>query len=144
MLIEFDFDHLYYPGSDAVMDMQTAQEMVEFLVRANLIFLHRAKALGVKIPLLYDSGVKYERVNEWQAIPGLYRRAIGDCKNLASALIAERRFHWNRPSRANFRWVPNADGTMDFHVLCQEGNSFEDPSLKLGMGQDEVAKFYAP
>lgn len=143
MLIGFNFDHLYYPGSDLVMDMQTAREMVEFLVRVNLIYLTRQRALGRPVKPLYHSGVRYKRVDEWEPIPTLYRRGYGDCKNLVAALIAQRRFELGKQTQAAFRWVENADHTFEFHILCQEDADFDDPSLKLGMDQAEVAKFYA-
>jgi hypothetical protein len=142
MLIPFNLSHVFYPGADMVMNIQTCREMMEFLIRANLIYLTRARNLGHSIPSLYASGVTYRRVEEWEPIPALYARKWGDCKNLAAALIAERRFKGVR-SQPAFRWVENADHSIDYHILEQTGTTFEDPSLKLGMGKDEVAKFYA-
>jgi hypothetical protein len=143
MLIEFEMDHVFYPGSDVVMDLQTAREMVDFLVRVNLVYLTRARALGHRIPRLYESGVRYETVERWAPIPTLYRLRFGDCKNLAAALIAERRFYDQVDAQPAFRWVENADHTIDYHILEQEGTAFKDPSLDLGMNADLVARFYA-
>ncbi len=143
MLIEFDMDHVFFPGSDAVMDLQTARAMVDFLTNVNLIYLTRARDLGHRIPRLYESGVRYDPVIQWAPIPTMYRRGKADCKNLTAALIAERRFYDHVDAIPAFRWVKNADGTIDYHILEQEGAGFEDPSLKLGMNASDVAKFYA-
>ncbi len=143
MLIEFDLDHVFFPGSDAVMDLQTARELVDSLVRMNLIYLTRARDLGYRIPRLYQSGVRYQQVDQWAPIPTLYRRGVGDCKNLTAALVAERRFYDKVDAIPAFRWVENADRTIDYHILEQEGAEFNDPSLKLGMNSEEVARFYA-
>jgi hypothetical protein len=142
MLISYNFNHVFYPGADKVMNQQTLREMIEFLVRVNLIYLTRAREFAIAVPSLYRSGVYYKRAGYWEPIPQLYQRGWGDCKSLASALIAEQRFAgiYSQPAT---RWVENADGTTDYHILVQLGNKFEDPSKRLGMGADEVAKFYA-
>jgi hypothetical protein len=144
MLIDFDTEYfLFYPGSDPVMDLQSAGEFVECLVRLNLIYLTRARQLNARIPRLYQSGVRYRPTDTWEAIPTLYRKRFGDCKNLASALIAELRFYDRIDALPAFRWVENADRTVDYHILVQVGNQYEDPSLKLGMNSADVARFYA-
>lgn len=143
MLIEFDLDHLYFPGSDAVMDLQSARELVQCLVRLNLIYLTRARDLGKRIPRLYDSGVRYGEVNTWEAIPTVYRKRLTDCKNLTPIVIAEKLFYEGVRTQPAFRWVENADGTVDYHILVQNGSEFQDPSLDLGMNQADAAKFYA-
>ncbi len=148
MLINYNFTHVFYPGADKVMNAQTLREMVEMLVRVNLIYLSRAQQLGFAVPSLYRSGVVYKRAGFWEPIPTLYERGWSDCKTLASALIAEHRFQgvYSQPAT---RWVENADGTVDYHILVELPPNrrgqilFEDPSRKLGMGDDEVAKFYA-
>lgn len=143
MLINYNFGHVFYPGADMVMNIQTACEMLELNIRCNLIYLTRARQLRYSVPSLYRSGVVYKRAVYWEAIPDLYKRGNGDCKNLTPALIAEQRFRgiYSQPA---IRWVENADGSIDYHFLAQLGpDRFEDPNLKLGMGKDEVAKFYA-
>lgn len=142
MLIGFDLSHVFYPGSDAVMDLQTALAMVEFLVEANRIVLTRARELGYRIPRLRESGVRYREVDLWAPIPRLYQLQFGDCKNLTAADVAERRFYDRVDAVPNFRWVKNADGTTDYHILTQTGNTFKDTSLELGMNADEAARFY--
>jgi len=143
MLIEFDADHLFFPGSDAVMDLQSAREYVECSVRLNLIYLTRARNLGHRIPRLRKSGVRYAPDDKWRSIPGVYRLGLTDCKNLAPIEIAERRFYDRVDAQPAFRWVENADRTIDYHILVQVGSEFDDPSLALGMNSEDVAKFYA-
>lgn len=142
MVIEFDFDHVFFPSSDAVMDLQTARAMVDFLVNVNTVYLTRARDLGHRIPRLYETGVRYAPVDRWAPIPTLYRLGSGDCKNLAAALIAQRRFYDKIDALPAFRWVENPDHTVDYHILVQEGAAFDDPSLKLGMNAADVARFY--
>ena len=143
MLINFNLSHVFFPGSDAVMDLQTARALQDCLIAQNLIYLTRARSLGIRIPRLYDSGVRYRTVDEWEPIPTLYQTGYGDCKNLAAALVAERRFYDRVDALPAFRWVENADHTIDYHILVQEGATFRDPSLDLGMNGDDVARFYA-
>lgn len=143
MQITYDLDHVFFPGADMVMNIHTLRAMVEMNIQVNLIVLWRARQLGITIPRLYDSGVRYERDSLWRPIPALYRRKRSDCKNLTPAFIAQERARGLYFVPA-FRWVENADGTIDYHILAQLGSQFEDPNRKLGMGENEVAKFYAP
>ena len=142
MQITYDLDHVFYPGADMVMNIHTLRAMVEMNIQINLIVLWRAKQLGIAIPPLYQSGVRYERDTLWRPIPALYRRGKSDCKNLTPAFIAQQRQRGLMFVPA-FRWVENADGSIDYHILAQLGSDFEDPNRKLGMGENEVAKFYA-
>lgn len=144
MVIEYNLDHVFYPGADMVLNTQTLREMNEFLVRVNLVFLNRARQLGLAVPSLYRSGVVYRRQRFWEPIPTLYRNGYGDCKSLAAARIAEQRFN-GLTSFPAVRWADseNNDGSLDWHILVQLGNDFEDPSRRLGMGDNEVARFYA-
>jgi hypothetical protein len=125
------------------MDLQSARIFEDCLVRLNLIYLTRARSLGIRIPRLYESGVVYKTIQTWEPIPTLYQTGYGDCKNLAAALIAERRFYDRVDAVPAFRWVENADHTVDYHILEQEGAEFRDPSLDLGMEAADVARFYA-
>jgi hypothetical protein len=142
MQITYDLDHVFYPGADMVMNIHTLRCMVEMNIQMNLVVLWRARQLNIVIPPLYKSGVRYQRDTLWRPIPALYRRGRSDCKNLTPAYIAEQRMRGLMFVPA-FRWVENADGSIDYHILAQLGSEFEDPNRKLGMGEDEVAKFYA-
>lgn len=83
----------------------------------------------------------YARTQVWEPIPALYKRGYGDCKSLTAALIAQYRLA-GKKARPVFRFVPRPDGGTDYHILVQTERGFEDPSKVLGMGKNEVAKFY--
>ncbi len=143
MLIEYDLDHVFFPGSDAVMDLQTARAFTDNSIRLNLIVLTRARDLGKRIPRLRESGVRYAPDQYWSSILGTYNIKLTDCKNLTPIDIAERLFYDGVQAQPAFRWYKNADGTVDYHILTQIGNQFVDTSLELGMNAEEAAKFYA-
>lgn len=145
MLISFNFPHVFHPGSDKLLNARTLRTMMDFMVSVNRIFLEESKRLGYATRPLYRSGVVYDRTVCWEPIPALYSRGHGDCKSLSAAWIAQAQFFRNIPSRPVFRFVDNDDGSIDYHILVELPNgSFEDPSKVLGMGEDEVAKFYGP
>lgn len=142
MLIKYNLPHVYYPGADKVLNGTTLRVLVDTLVRLNLAYLASEKSHGRTVPLLYQSGVYYDRTLWWEPIPALYQRGYGDCKSLSAALIAERWFNQRQKTIPTFRWVENVDGSVDYHILVQVGNGFEDPSKVLGMGADENRRFY--
>lgn len=100
-------------------------------------------------PPLYRSGVRYDNARagkpEWQDIPTTIKRGKGDCKDLACWLVAEDWTHGvrSRPYiRYRTRQFRGDDGQMHdfslYHVLVERpGGVLEDPSARLGMGQDE-------
>jgi hypothetical protein len=113
--------------------------LLDCLIDLNLSYLK----FGGKsiIPKLYDSPVYYKRTQIWDTIPGLYQRGYGDCKSLTAALIAQYTKQGIECTPA-FRFVPRRDssGSLDFHILVQTAEGFEDPSKVKGMGKDEVAR----
>ena len=144
MLIRYNLSHVFYPGSDKVLNSLTLRILMDALVKMNRVYLVECKRHGHAVPLLYQSGVVYDRTNWWEPIHALYGRGFGDCKSLTGAWIAQQSL-LGVQSRPTFRWVENEDGTVDYHILVQLANGrFEDPSKVLGMGKDEVAKFYGP
>lgn len=143
MLIRYSVPHVFYPGSDKVDNAAALRILVDTLVRLNLAYLHGERRRKNTVPLLYESGVYYDRTLWWETIPALYNRGFGDCKSLSAALIAEKWFHKKEKAVPTFRWVENLDGSVDYHILVQVGNAFEDPSKVLGMGQDENRRFMA-
>jgi hypothetical protein len=47
-----------------------------------------------------------------------------------------------RKAEAVFRWNPRkGSNAMDFHILVQTPEGWEDPSARLGMGKVEVARY---
>ena len=141
MLIRFNVPHVFYPGSDKTENALVLRALVDNLVKLNLIYLACEKRRGGTVPPLYRSGVIYDRTLWWEPIPALYQRRYGDCKSLSAALIAEKRMQGIK-AVPTFRWVQNLDGSVDYHILVQVGNEFEDPSKVLGMGANENRRFY--
>jgi hypothetical protein len=73
-------------------------------------------------------------------IPGLYRRGKGDCNELVPVRVAEL---WRAGIAASpylVKGEPNSHGGVSYHavVLWPDG-SMEDPSLILGMGNNDRA-----
>lgn len=126
------------------MNARTLKVLIRNLIELNLIYLDEAPRLGHAVPPLYASGVVYDRTSWWEPIPALYSRGFGDCKSLTAAWIAQQRKRGVQCTDVH-RWVENADGGTDYHILVYLGGStFEDPSKRLGMGDVEVAKFFGP
>lgn len=142
MLIRYNLSHVFYPGSDKAENAGVLRVLVDALVRMNLVHLQTEKRKGNTVPLLYKSGVYYDRTLWWEPIPALYQRGYGDCKSLSAALIAEKQFYDGVTCIPTFRWVENLDGSVDYHILVQVGNGFEDPSKVLGMGAQENRRFH--
>ena len=142
MLIRYNVPQVFYPGSDKTENAMVLRVLVDTLVRMNLVHLRCEKRRGRTVPLLYKSGVYYDRTLWWEPIPALYGRGFGDCKSLSAALIAEKQFYDGVIAIPTFRWVENLDGSVDYHILVQVGSEFEDPSKVLGMGADENRRFY--
>jgi hypothetical protein len=138
MEITFNLPFVFSPFSTKADNARSLRSLLEMLVQQNLIFLQGHP----KTPALYRAGVVYGRTQIWDSIPALYRRGYGDCKSLTAALVAEYRFH-KIAAVPVFRWQsrPNGDGNRDFHILVQTDRGFEDPSRRLGMGADEVARY---
>lgn len=136
MQITFNLPHVFNPSASPVDNAYALRALLDCLINLNLAHLRFHAAPG-----LYQSGVVYDRTNWWEPIPALYQRGFGDCKSLATALIAQ-----YRRARIScdpvFRWISNADGSTDFHILVQTYSGFEDPSKVLGMGADENARFH--
>lgn len=133
MRICLDLPHVFFPGSDSEDNAYALKALLDCLININRAFL-RSHSGTVKS--LYRSGVVYGRTEIWDSIPALYKRGYGDCKSLTAALVAEYQ-EQGTICKPVFRWKPRSNGVKDFHILVQIGNVFEDPSKRLGMGQDE-------
>ncbi len=148
MLISYSMIHVFYPGSNKLLNARTLRASMDYMVNVNRIFLEecsRSGAVPLKYRDLYKSGVVYDRTVPWEPIPALVQRGYGDCKSLAAAWISQVHFFKRQACRPVFRFVDNADGSVDYHILVELANgTFEDPSKALGMGVNEVAKFYGP
>ncbi len=137
-LVVWTLPHVFYPGADPDENAYALRCLLDCLTALNVSYLtYGAKRI---IPPLYDSGVYYERTVIWDTIPGLYRRGYGDCKSLTAALLAQYTKQGIECAPVfRFRERPDRSGALDFHILVQTENGFEDPSKVLGMGANEVA-----
>jgi hypothetical protein len=134
----FNFEHVFNSNSKDVENSVVLRSLLDCLVGINLNYLARHK-----VKPLYQSGVRYGRTKVWEPIPELYARGYGDCKSLATALIAEYQ-KMGVDCRPVFRWYKNRLDGRDFHILVMvpgrngyDKKLFEDPSRKLGMGRIE-------
>ncbi len=135
MEISFNMPHVFFPGAPTVENAAALRILLDCLINLDRAYLRTHAA-----PSLYQSGVRYGRTRLWEPIPALYARRYGDCKSLSAALIAEYR-EAGEEAVPVFRWIRNANGGTDFHILVQSARGFEDPSKRLGMGTNENAHF---
>lgn len=135
--VVWDLPHVFSLTSTADQNAYALRCLLDCLIDINSSYLKYD--IGI-IPKLYDSGVRYKRTQIWDTIPALYNRRFGDCKSLTAALVAQYRKE-GIDCAPVFRWQQRQDGTgsLDYHILVQTENGFEDPSKILGMGKDEVA-----
>lgn len=138
MQITLNLPHVFRRGANPVENARTLRRLLEFMVLENMDFM----LANPKTKSLYRSGVTYARTVWWEPIPALYARGSGDCKSLATALVAQYRLVGIEAIPV-FRSVENAGGGTDYHILVQTESGWEDPSKILGMGHHENAKFFA-
>ena len=142
MQIPFSLSNVFCPDSSSQDDAYVLKALLDVLIVANRTYLRTHT-----VPILYRSGVRYARTDDWLSIPDLYARRLGDCKSLACVRVVELRLQ-KIDADFDFRWISRKnDGGKDFHILVKkvdpiQGFMYEDPSRVLGMGKDEVAKFY--
>lgn len=165
MQITFNLPHVFSAVSSKVDNAYALRALLDCQVSLGLGYLRRHA-----VPGLYQSGVVYARTYIWEPLAALYLpnkhrisgsiywkpvglsggKKKGDCKSLAPALIAEL-LHTGYKARPVFRFVPRDDGSgaLDFHILVQTDHpravsGWMDPSKDLGMGKNEVARFFGP
>ncbi len=131
----FELPHAFNSQSSAVDNARNLRILLNTLIELNSAFLK-----GHTVQPLYKAGVTYGRTFEWDTIPALYAKRYGDCKSLSAALIAERRA-LGRMAEPVFRFAQGKTGNLDFHILVQTEQGYEDPSKVLGMTLDENQYF---
>jgi len=99
--------------------------------------INRMQLRDNKLPLLYNSGVRYKREprgeEKWRDAVHVFSEQHGDCEDLSMYRIAELRNsgRWAEPY-IRFRVAP--DGLLIYHVMVFRGKGkLEDPSKILGM-----------
>ncbi len=138
---------------DALGDLAKCA-MMHSLVEA-LAAVDTAYLMNHQLPRLYQSGVRYEvpkgkdthdgSYQAWRDVPGILRTMRGTCMELAAWRLAELRLFEGFP-----RAVPLVTCQTDprigvmFHTKLQDSDTgvIEDPSVILGMGNDEWRPFY--
>jgi hypothetical protein len=150
--ITFNLPHLFAPGIPPRENAEALRVLLDSVIALNMWYLRHHAA-----PPLYRAGVVYARTDDWEPIPALYRKGyhgtnkpgsthpakfgiFGDCKSLTAALVAEKRMR-GEEAEPQFRWSAMPGGDHMFHILVRTSRGFEDPSAKLGMGQDELRWF---
>lgn len=119
----------------------------EAMTRTNVAYL----LTHSKTPLLYHSGVEYERDPErgplgitevWLDIPNILKQGHDDCEGLSSFLAAELRCRAPNsvgPRRRRFACVKlkvtRTPGLLHARVYDPETREYFDPSRALGMGR---------
>lgn len=112
------------------------------LTEWNVKLMKRLIEEGHKIPLLYKSGVRYQRENyakheeNWRDFLSVLRHKSGDCEDLASFRVAELRVVFNKRARCVYRRTVRDDGSTLYHILVESPSGsghIEDPSRLLGM-----------
>lgn len=113
--------------------------MLEGLIAMNRLWLReRGEGVGGKKVSLYERGIRYQREErdpltgkskeEWRTLDELMKYGVGDCEDLAAALVAEK-----RENGINAQPYLSRVGRM-WHVKVRlPDGTFEDPSAKLGM-----------
>lgn len=131
--IRFRFRHCFNGQSDDLENSFALRALLDCLTTINVAALRRHS-----LPRLYESGVRYRRIQIWEPILEVYERGEADCKALSAILIAEYTVR-GIDAVPVFRFARNSDGN-DFHILVMvpkrnglDRTLFEDPSAKLGM-----------
>jgi hypothetical protein len=104
------------------------------LVACNVLILRRLAALGVRVPSLYASGVRYVREpvgrEWWQTVVDNLDEHEGDCEDLACHRAAELIVGGELGARAET--IRTARHT--FHAITRRADgTLEDPAAVLGM-----------
>lgn len=110
---------------------------LELLVRVNEWQLARFALEGRRVPLLYQSGVRYQAEppgeEEWLDIPTLYKQGFGDCEDLGCARAAELRHYWGIPAVCCIKHKLIGPITLVHVQVLHPDGTVEDPSRNLGM-----------
>lgn len=136
MDICFHLEHVFNDLSTDVENSFVLRAMLDCLITINVAYLRRNS-----VSRLYRANVRYSKTQKWYPIPELYQRGAGDCKSLASALVAEYLVQGIK-AKPVFRFQPHTNGNK-FHILVMVPGKngyaktlFEDPSKVLGMGRE--------
>ena len=146
--------HLTLPDTDDAQHFAPLQILLEALTQINEHQIRAARAAGVRLPPLYESGVRYREEapgqEDWPDIPTILANGWGDCEDLVGYRAAELRdagidadpvLKWQFIPRELMiakgypkKHVPKR-GVWLVHCLVRyPDGTIEDPSKLLGMG----------
>jgi hypothetical protein len=113
---------------------QSVAEMLRALTCIDCAYLRQNPG----VPLLYQSGVRYEEEppgqDDWQDIPTTLRMGAGDCEDLACWRAAELQVRSGLPAWPTFYYRNRAGGGLLYHIQVRYPDGrVEDPSRRLGM-----------
>jgi hypothetical protein len=157
--------HLSLPDTDGPEHFAPLQIALDGLCKVNEWHITRAlrqakKGLGVPIPPLYASGVRYKEDppghEDWRDVYAVLARGIGDCDQLVAWRIGELRANgdacepvlkWQFVTREQMiaigyprKFIPEK-GVWLVHCLVRfPDGAIEDPSKILGMGGSFMEK----
>lgn len=111
---------------------EAIEAVAEGLVGLNCYLLDAAAKRGIRLPRLYESGIRYRRElpgHEWWEsitdVVGIHGIGEGDCEDLAAIRAAELRYYDGEAARV--RIGKTARGS--FHAIVEhEDGTLEDPS----------------
>lgn len=118
--------------SEIIVPLNNRREILralDLLVGLDTIFLR-----GNPMPPLYEAGIVYGKPGKlaWYTAPILYRKKIGDCKDLACLRVAELHLLGEKGAKVDLLQV----NPRLWHVRVRRANgTIEDPSKRLGMGK---------
>lgn len=141
--ITWGLPNVFNAGSVPVENAESLQALLQCLTALDKVYLRSCPSA----PLLYDSGVRYDRTEVWFTTPSLYAMGYGDCKSLACTLAAERELgiggYAPEPCQTVFRFLPHKSGPLHitYHILNLTPNGWEDPSKVCGMTDNENSYF---
>jgi hypothetical protein len=142
MQIRIGFEHVFSGQSTELENAFALRALLDCLTTINVGCMRRRS-----LPRLYESGVRYRRIDLWEPVVEIYSRGFADCKGLSCILCAEYRLQGIEAFPV-FRFAENNRGGNDFHILVAvpsrqgyDGAMFEDPSVKLGMNEESISRY---
>ena len=134
------------PEYERIRSQKAMLWMMEGLCRVNQDQLTLQRKLGKPVPLLYGSGIVYQRedgTEDWQDVYTTIEKGWGDCEDLACFRVAELREVFGRKASPFVTYRRGPEGEFHYHalVVCRSPDGtwrLEDPSRKMGMGFEDL------
>ena len=119
-------------------DIEVTQRVMTIMLDALTAIDEAELRAYPKLPLLYDSKVKYYREpfgdDPWQDILTTLSIGYGDCEDLTAWRVAELRVRYGIKAVCEFSHIINDMAQHKFHIFVRHPDGrIEDPSQILGM-----------